>query len=467
MWKHIRNLIIIAIILGAGAYFWLTRPDQARLTEAQVSGTQPNISDPRPEGIPTVSIAEPVGWAANELPKAAQGLTVQRFADGLEHPRSMLVLPNGDVLVAETRGPENKGGGFLGWISKRMMAKAGATGLSPNRIMLLRDTDGDGKADVKQPYITQGLNSPYGMALVGETLYVANTDALVSFPYKEGENTIATAPTKIMNLPATAPNRHWTKNLVASPDGKLLYVAVGSNSNIAEGGIENEAWRAAVLEIDLATRKYRIQSDGVRNPVGMAFHPTSGELWMVVNERDMLGSDLVPDYLARAEIGTTYGWPYYYWGGYEDPRVVDEAPEDLRQYMRRPDYALGAHVSPLGLVFANNAKLGGNWTNGAIIAEHGSWNRVPMSGYKVVFVKFDERGRPVNQPPVDILTGFLASDGKTTKGRPTDVKIAGDGSVLVTDDTAGIVWRIAASGAASGSTTAPTNPTAPTTATKQ
>lgn len=456
MWKHIRNLLIIAVILGVGAYFWLTRPDQARLSEAAVSGTRPNISEPRPEGIPTVSIAEPVGWAANDVPKAAAGLAVQRFADGLDHPRSMLVLPNGDILVAETRGPKMEGGGIKGWFAKRFMTKAGSVGTSANRITLLRDTNGDGKADVKQPFITQGLNSPYGMALVGDKLYVANTDALVTYPYKEGDSAIAAAPSKVMNLPATAPNMHWTKNIIASPDGKFLYVAVGSNSNIAEGGIENEAWRAAVLEVDLATRKYRIQSDGVRNPVGMAFHPTSGELWMVVNERDMLGSDLVPDYLARAEIGTTYGWPYYYWGGYEDPRVVDEAPEDLRQYMRKPDYALGPHVAPLGLTFASKAKLGANWSNGAIVALHGSWNRVPMSGYKVVFVKFDETGRPVNAPPVDILSGFLAADGKTTKGRPTDVTIANDGSVLVTDDTAGIVWRVAASGAAAPVQTAAT-----------
>ena len=446
MWKHIRNLAIIAIILGVGAYFWLTRPDQARLSEAAVSGTRPNISEPRPEGIPTVSIAEPVGWAANDAPTAAQGMAVQRFADDLDHPRSMLVLPNGDILVAETRGPKMEGGGITGWIAKKLMTKAGSVGVSANRITLLRDTNGDGKADVKQPFISQGLNSPYGMALVGDKLYVANTDALISFPYKTGENSITAAPTKIMSLPATAPNMHWTKNIVASPDGKLLYVAIGSNSNIAEGGIGNEALRATVLEVDLATRKYRIQSDGARNPVGLAFHPTSGELWMVVNERDMLGSDLVPDYLARAELGTTYGWPYYYWGGYEDPRVVDEAPEDLRQYMRRPDYALGPHVAPLGLTFAQKAKLGANWNNGAIVALHGSWNRVPMSGYKVVFVKFDERGRPVNAPPVDLLSGFLAKDGKTTKGRPTDVTIAADGSLLVTDDTAGIVWRVAAAG---------------------
>ncbi len=444
MWKHIRNLTIILLLLGVGTAWFLTRPDQARLPEAKVSGTAPEISTPRVEAIPTVKIAEPTGWPAGAKPTAASGLTVDRLAEGLDHPRSMLVLPNGDILVAETRGPKSEGGGLKGWIANKLMSKAGSTGVSANRITLLRDSNGDGKIDLKQPFITAGLNSPYGMALVGDKLYVANTDAVVSFPYKEGDSAISAAPTKVINLPSGTPNMHWTRNLMPSADGQFLYVAVGSNSNIGENGAESENYRAAVLEIKLADNSYRIQTIGMRNPVGLAFHPTSGELWAVVNERDMLGSDMVPDYLARAEFGTSYGWPYYYWGGYEDPRVSDQAPEDLRQYMRKPDYALGAHVAPLGLVFANQGKLGAQWNEGAIIALHGSWNRSPLAGYKVVYVKFNERGRPVNAPPVDLLTGFLGTDGKTTKGRPTDVKLAKDGSLLVSDDTAGIIWRVSA-----------------------
>lgn len=459
MWKHIRNLTIILLLILVGAFWFLTRPDKARLPETQVSGTRPVISDPRPEAIPTVSIAEPTGWPAGAKPMAAPGLAVDRFAEGLEHPRSLLTLPNGDILVAETRGPQSKGGGIKGWIANKLMTKAGSTGVSPNRITLLRDTNGDGKAEIKQPFITQGLNSPYGMALVGDRLYVANTDALVWFPYKAGDSAIAATPTKVMNLPSGTPNMHWTRNLMPSPDGKYLYVSVGSNSNIGENGAESENYRAAVLEVKLADNSYRIQTIGMRNPVGLAFHPTSGELWAVVNERDMLGSDMVPDYLARAEFGTSYGWPYYYWGGYEDPRVSDEAPEDLRQYMRKPDYALGAHVAPLGLVFGNGSTLGAAWNNGAIIALHGSWNRSPVAGYKVVYVKFDERGRPLNAPPVDLLTGFLGADGKTTKGRPTDVKLMKDGSLLVSDDTAGIIWRVSA--ANSTATPAATTPAKP------
>ncbi len=458
MWKHIRNFTLILLLLAIGAGWYLTRPDKAQLPEAKVTGTRPELGSPRPEGIPTVGIAKPTGWPAGAKPTVAVGLNVDRFAEGLDHPRGILVLPNGDVLVAEARGPANKGGGIKGWIAAKLMGQAGATGPSANRIMLLRDTDGDGKADIKKPFITNGLNSPYGMALIGDRLYVANTDALIFYPYKEGDEAITAAPKKIINLPATAPNMHWTRNLMPSPDGKLLYVSVGSNSNIGENGMDTENYRAAVLEVHLADNSYRIQTIGMRNPVGMAFHPVSGELWAVVNERDMLGSDLVPDYLARAEFGTAYGWPYYYWGGYEDPRVVDEAPEDLRQYMRRPDYALGPHVAPLGLVFANQSSLGSAWNNGAIVALHGSWNRSPLSGYKVVYVKFDEQGRPLNAPPVDLLTGFLGADSKTTRGRPTDVKLAKDGALLVTDDTAGIVWRVSGSGAASGtaSTATPT-----------
>ncbi len=441
MKKHILALSLIFILLAAGVAYWLTRPDVARLADGQDVGREPRFTMPRPENIPTVAVAEASGWQAGESPVAARGLAVARFAEGLSHPRAMLRLPNGDLLVAETNSPPRPASGLVEKITNHFMDKAGAGVPSPNRIILLRDVDGDGKAEVKATFLS-GLNSPYGMALVGGTLYVANTDAVLAFPYKEGETAIAAKGRTIISLPHGEPNLHWTRNLVASPDGNKLYVAVGSNSNIAENGLETETNRAAIIEIDPRTGDNRVFASGLRNPVGMAWNPDTGALWTVVNERDQLGSDLVPDYLTRVEFGGFYGWPWNYWGGYEDKRVEPGRPE-LREYTHRPDYALGNHVAPLGLAFSTGAKLGDALGHGAFVGLHGSWNRVPRSGYKVVFVPFAKDGKPSGKP-IDLLTGFLSPDGDKARGRPVDVAIGKDGALLVSDDVGGVIWRVVA-----------------------
>ncbi len=402
------------------------------------------MASQRTESFPTVNVPEATSWPAGQAPRAAEGLKVVRFAEGLDHPRTILVLPNGDVLVAESQSPPRKDGGIQGAVMKNLMGKGGA-GRKPsaNRITLLRDTDGDGKAELKTPYIT-GLNSPYGMALVGSTLYVANTDALLAFPYVEGETKMSGKPEKIVDLPAAGTNRHWTKSLAAAPNG-WLYIGVGADSNIGEAGMNREARRARIFEVRPAQKYIRTFAAGIRNPVGLGFQPESGRLWTVVNERDMLGSDLVPDYLAEIDEGDFYGWPWYYWGGFVDPRVEPDS-EDRRQYVKRPEYGLGAHTAPLGMTFTQGLDLGDRWANGALIALHGSWNRDPVAGYSVVFVKFGAKGRPVDALPVTLLDQFLAADGKTTRGRPADVKVAKDGSALVADDSGGVIWRVAKAG---------------------
>lgn len=441
MKKHIIAISLILLVLVAGTLYYLTRPDVARLAEGQDVGREPVFTTPRPELLPTVSIAEASGWQVGETPDAASGLAVTRFADGLVHPRRMLRLPNGDILIAETASPPRSDGGIRGWIMKYLMNKAGAAVASPNRIMLLRDADSDGKAEVRTTFL-DGLSSPYGMALVGDTFYVANTDAVMAFPYSEGATSISAKGKTLMSLPHGAPNNHWTRNLVASADGKLLYIAVGSNSNIAEHGLETETNRAAIIEFNPQTGDNRIYASGLRNPVGMDWNPVNDSLWTVVNERDGLGSDLVPDYLTRVEFGGFYGWPWNYWGGYEDRRVQPGRP-DLREYTRRPDYALGNHVAALGLAFSTGAKLGPSYEGGAFVGLHGSWNRVPKAGYKVVFVPFDDKGRAGPGKPVDVLTGFLGSDNEIARGRPVDVLIASDGALLVSDDVGGVIWRVA------------------------
>lgn len=438
MKKHILALSIIFILIAAGILFWLTRPDVARLAAGQDIGREPAFTTPRPQWIPTVVVADAIGWQAGQAPVAAEGLAVAPFAEGLAHPRSMLHLPNGDILVAETNSPARPDSGIVAKAMNYFMNKAGAGVPSANRITLLRDADGDGKAEVKTSFLT-GLNSPYGMALVGDTLYVANTDAVMAFPYKEGETQIADKGRKVVSLPHGAPNMHWTRNLIASPDGKLLYVAIGSNSNIGENGLDTEANRAAIVEVDLETGDNRVFASGLRNPVGMAWNPVTGLLWAVVNERDGIGSDLVPDFLTRIEFGGFYGWPWNYWGGYEDRRVEPGRPQ-LREYTRRPDYALGNHVAPLGLSFAKGAQLGASFEQGAFVGLHGSWNRKPRAGYKVMFVPFNAKGEPEGKP-IDVLTGFLSKD-EDAMGRPVDVLIDGRGALLVSDDVGGKIWRV-------------------------
>ncbi|WP_176590399.1 sorbosone dehydrogenase family protein [Sphingobium sp. EM0848] len=438
MKKHLIALTLIVLALLGGAFLYFSRGDTAQLPEGADVGKEPVFTSPRSEMIPTMNVADAMPWKAGEKPVPAKGLSVDRFADALDHPRSLLRLPNGDVLVAETNSPTRPTGGIVNRVMNYLMNKAGAGGPSANRITLLRDADGDGKAETKTAFLT-GLHSPYGMALIGDTLYVANTDALMAFPYKEGDMKISDKGRKILNLPAQAPNMHWTRSLVASPQG-LLYVGVGSNSNIGENELETEANRAAVLEVNPKTGDYRIFASGLRNPVGLAFEPKSGALWGVVNERDMLGSDLVPDYLTRVEFGGFYGWPWNYWGGYEDRRVQPQRPE-IREYTKRPDYALGNHVAPLGLAFADKMTLGAPYANGAFVGLHGSWNRKPMAGYKVVFVPFADNGEVGKAKPIDVLSGFLDSKNEA-RGRPVDVTADAKGALLVSDDVGGVVWRV-------------------------
>lgn len=436
---------LVALFAVAGITIYVfSRPDVARFSSAELSGRVPVMASVRPEIFPTIRIPEISGFGAGAAPRAAKGLVVTRFADGLDNPRTVLPLPNGDVLVAESHGPPRTEGGVEGLVMDHLMTRAGASGPSANRITLLRDADGDGKAEVKLPFLA-GLNSPYGMALVGDTLYVANTDALLAFPYVEGADSITAKPRKVANLPAAGNNRHWTKSLIASPDGQRLYVGVGSDSNIGEKGMARERNRAAILEFNIADGKSRIYGGGLRNPVGMGFHPVEASLWTVVNERDMLGSDLVPDYLTGVDFGDFFGWPWYYWGGFIDGRVPPEA-EDRRQYVKRPDYALGAHVAPLGMSFARGPALGERFANGAFIALHGSWNRVPVSGYTVVFVPFTARGKPADALPITVLDGFVSKDEEQVFGRPSDAQVAADGALLVADDGADIIWRVAKAG---------------------
>jgi len=417
--------------------------DTANLAIEQGIGPQPQLPEPTRTLFPTVEIAEAVGWPQGATPAAAQGLTVNAFATGLDHPRWLLVLPNGDVLVAESAAPPKPegmedDGGLRAMFMRMFMSDAGSAVPSANRITLLRDADGDGVAEVKTPFLT-GLTSPIGMALVGDTLYVANADALVAFPYQAGATRIDAPPRMVTALPAGR-NHHWTKTLAANADGSRLYVGVGSNSNVADHGMAEEEGRAAVWEIDPANGNHRIFASGLRNPVGLEFLPDTDQLYVVVNERDELGSDLVPDYLTRVQPGGFYGWPWSYYGRHVDTRVEPPRP-DMVERAIVPDYALGNHVAPLGLTFSRDARLGPAFASGAFIGLHGSWNRRPRSGYKVVFVPF-AGGRPSGMP-IDVLAGFVSDDGKAM-GRPVGVQIARDGSLLVADDVGNAVWRVSA-----------------------
>lgn len=436
-------ITLVALVLIVAVALWvITRPDLARLSNAELAGRVPTLSTPRPQAFPTINVAPAVGWPAGRTPVAAPGLSVAAFATGLDHPRNLYVLPNGDVLVAETNINRRKKGGIMGWAEEQIMGKAGGTVPSANRITLLRDADGDGVAEVKTPFLT-GLNSPYGMALVGNTLYVANTDALMAYPYTSGATSITAPGTKIVDLPAGGENRHWTKPLVAGPDG-ILYVGVGSNSNIAEGGLAWEQNRAAILEVRPQHNYKRPYATGLRNPSGLAIQPGTGQLWASVNERDQLGSDMVPDYMSRVDEGDFYGWPWYYWGGFRDDRVKEADIDDRREYVRRPDYALGTHVAPLGMSFATPAsatRMGSSFANGTFVALHGSWNRVPAAGYTVVFVAFGPDGKPADALPITLLSGFINSAGQAM-GRPADARPANDGALLVADDVGNVVWRV-------------------------
>ncbi|KEQ52328.1 PQQ-dependent sugar dehydrogenase [Sphingobium chlorophenolicum] len=436
-----RNLILafaVILALSGGFAFWLWLGVPAGHSLDQLSGRDPVMVAPKLEQIPSVRIATPVGWGPGETPVAARGLRVSRFAEGLDHPRVMLTLPNGDVLACEADAPAGSmGSGMNAAIGEWLMKRGGSHGKSPDTLMLLRDGDGDGKAE--QKFVLRrgnGLASPSGLAWRDGTLYLANHDAVLAFPYRLGETTLAAAPRKLMALPRG--DHHWMRNLLLSPDGSRLFVAVGSASNAAEKGIAVEKGRAAIWELDLHSLRSRPYAQGLRNANGLAWNPTSGKLWAVVNERDQLGPDSPPDYLTNVPEGGHFGWPWYYWKDHRDDRVTEAPPKDLSGRVRRPAYALGAHVAPLGLAFGG---LGTGFANGAVIARHGSWNRKPLSGYDVVFVRFDADGNPQGLP-VPLLTGFLTGDGET-RGRPTWVNFAGDGALLVSDDTGGIIWRVA------------------------
>ena len=413
----------------------------ATLVDSAGVGPNPNLPSPSKTLLPVVNIAKAVGWPAGAKPQAVEGTEVIAFAGQLDHPRWLYVLPNGDVLVAESNSPDRPEDdqGIKGWVAKKVMQRAGAGVPSANRISLLRDVDGDGVAELRTAFL-EGLNSPMGMALVGNTLYVANTDAVVQFPYQTGQTRIDAPASLVVALPGGPINHHWTKTLIASADGQKLYATVGSNSNIAERGMAAEQGRAAIWQIDLATRQHRIFASGLRNPVGMAWEPVSGKLWTSVNERDELGNDLVPDYMTSVQDGGFYGWPYSYYGQHVDTRVTPRQPELVAKALV-PDYALGSHTASLGLSNAVGNRLPPAFASGMFIGQHGSWNRKPRSGYKVIFVPFAD-GKPAGAP-VDVLTGFLNADGEAL-GRPVGVAIDRQGSLLVADDVGNVIWRVSA-----------------------
>jgi glucose/arabinose dehydrogenase len=414
--------------------------DTATLAPAQGMGATPTLPEPKTSLIPTVKIAPAQGWPDGTMPTAVAGLAVTALARDLDHPRWVYVLPNGDVLVAESNKPPKaeKSFSLRSWVMGVVMKRAGAGVPSANRITLLRDADGDGVAETRSVFL-EGLFSPFGMALVGNNLYVANADAIVRFPYATGQTRITAPAVPVTDLPGGPINHHWTKNIIASPDGSKLYATVGSNSNVGDNGIEAEAGRAAIWEVNLQTGEKRLFASGLRNPNGMGWAPGTGALWTVVNERDEIGSDLVPDYLTSVKDGAFYGWPYSYYGQNVDVRAKPPRP-DLVAKAIAPDYALGSHVAPLGMTFSEGSALPPALASGAFVGLHGSWNRKPLSGYKVVFVPF-ANGQPSGMP-VDVLTGFVSADEKA-HGRPVGVAMDKRGALLVADDVGNAVWRVA------------------------
>jgi glucose/arabinose dehydrogenase len=435
-----RKYILLATCVGALALPLAACNDSNdTATVAQSYGPSPTLPQPEHSWIPTVDIASVNRWPEGARPTAASGMTVNAFATGLEHPRTVYVLPNGDVLVAESNAPPkpDDGTGIKGFIYRQAQKWAGAGVPSANRITLLRDADGDGVAETRSVFLS-GLNSPFGMVLVGEDFYVADSDAIMKFPYHEGDTKISAPGVKLADLPAGTINHHWTKDLTASRDGTKLYATVGSNSNVGENGMEAEKNRAAVLEVDRASGQWRVFASGLRYPNGPSWNPKTGELWVVVNERDELGNDLVPDYMTSVKDGAFYGWPYSYYGDHVDTRVEPRRP-DLVQKAMAPDYALGAHTASLGLTFNTGKLFPPEMADGAFIGQHGSWNRKPRAGYKVIFVPFKD-GKPAG-PPQDVLTGFLNDKGEA-QGRPVGVRIDKHGALLVADDVGNTIWRV-------------------------
>jgi len=434
-----KNFLLATCVVAMALPLSSCKDQQDTVTAEQSYGASPTLPAPQSSWLPTVNIAPAKGWPSGAKPAAASGMAVNAFATGLDHPRTVYVLPNGDVLVAESNAPPkpDDAKGVKGFIMKQVQKWAGAGVPSANRITLLRDADGDGTAETRSVFL-ENLNSPFGMVLVGEDFYVANSDAIMKFPYHEGDTKITSGGTKLADLPAGTINHHWTKDLTASPDGSKLYATVGSNSNAAENGIAAEENRAAVLEVDRATGKWRVFASGLRNPNGPSFQPQSGALWVTVNERDELGNDLVPDYMTSVQDGGFYGWPYSYYGQHVDTRVEPQRP-DLVAKAIVPDYALGAHTASLGLTFNTGKLFPESMANGAFVGQHGSWNRKPRAGYKVIFVPF-ANGKPSGKPQ-DILTGFL-NDSGDAQGRPVGVRIDKPGALLVADDVGNTIWRV-------------------------
>jgi glucose/arabinose dehydrogenase len=439
-WTEIADLRMARVVgCFAGALCLAGCNENARDPRTQIGAT-PDLPEQTQYLIPPMHIAAVVGWKQGESPGVASGLQIKPLAAGLQHPRSLYVLPNGDVLVVESKAPgtepiKRPKDFIMKWVES-WATSGGDTGES-NRITLLRDTNGDGVPEVQSVFLDH-LHSPFGVALVGNDLYVANTDAIVRYPYTEGDTKITAPGQTLTELPGGPIDHHWTKSLVASPDGSLLYVGIGSNSNITENGIEAERERAAIWEVDRATGRHRIFASGLRNPNGLSFEPQSHALWAVVNERDELGPNLVPDYLTSVKDGAFYGWPYSYYGQHVDPRVQPQRP-DLVAKAIAPDYALSSHVAPLGLVFYTATNLPAAYRGGAFVGEHGSWNRPQLNGYKVVFIPFAD-GRP-NGPAEDVVTGFLSADEKA-RGRPVGLAVDNSGALLIADDVGNTVWRV-------------------------
>ncbi len=429
----------LALALAGSMALALAQP----ATSGPGLGPNPQLPAPEKSGlVPTFNIAPAQGWPQGTQPQAPEGFKVTALARGLDHPRWVYTLPNGDVLVAESNKPPPAEGaknvhsdGLRGLAMGLVMKRAGAGTPSANRITLLRDTDGDGVADLRSAFL-ENLLSPFGMALVGTQLFIATADGVVKVPYETGQTSVNTAPVRVTDLPAGA-NHHWTKNIIASPDGRKLYATVGSNSNVGDNGMAAEEGRAAIWEVDVETGSKRLFATGLRNPNGLGWEPQSKLLWTVVNERDELGNELVPDYLTSVKDGAFYGWPWSYWGQHVDTRVNPPNPDMVAKAIA-PDFGLGSHVAPLGLAFSD-ARMPGAYASGAFIGQHGSWNRKELTGYNVVFVPFAD-GRP-SGPPQPFLMGFLSKDGDAY-GRPVGVALDGKGALLVADDVGNVVWRV-------------------------
>ena len=433
----LRNALLLLPLLGLAS----ACSDDDFDPQTQI-GADPELPEQQQYLFPPMHIASVVGWKKDETPAVAPGLKITAFATGLQHPRSVYVLPNGDVLAVESKGPGTEPARrpkdlVMGWIQS--LSTGGGGDQPSNRITLLRDADGDGVPEVKSVFLDH-LDSPFGVALVGNDLYVANTNAIMRYPYRTGETAITARPTMLTALPGGPIDHHWTKSLVASPDGTKLYVGVGSNSNITENGIQAEENRAAVWEVDRTTGAWRIFASGLRNPNGLSIEPVTKQLWAVVNERDELGPNLVPDYMTSVRDGAFYGWPYSYYGQHVDPRVMPQRP-DLVEKAIAPDYALGSHVAPLGMTFYAAEALPEKYRGGAFVGEHGSWNHQKFNGYKVVFVPFED-GRPSGKAE-DVVTGFLDKDDEA-RGRPVGVGVDAKGALLIADDVGNTVWRVTA-----------------------